>query len=222
MRRTGYLYKRGKIWWGRVTVKGERKAVSLETTHQTVARTRLAKWLERKEAEHWGEKPRRTVDEALERFAKDHFPTLKAKSATRYLVSIEHLIDHFEGAHLDEIGSAKLVAFEQARLAAGVTPATVRRDLACLSSVFSRAEEWEWHSGNPVKPFLRGRKAHGLRESPPRERYLSQDEEARVLDKAQPKAARAMMFAIDTGLRKEEQLSLLRDDVDFRRGEITG
>lgn len=60
--------------------------------------------------------------------------------------------------------------FERGRLSAGVTTATVRRDLACLSSLYSRAEEWEWVTFNPVKPYKRGRAKAGLKEGNPRTR----------------------------------------------------
>lgn len=125
------------------------------------------------------------------------------------------MADHFSGVYLDEIGSALLGDFERARLAHGVTPTTVRRDLACLSSLFSRAEEWEWTSSNPVKPYKRGRLRAGLKEGAARTRYLSTHEEAACLLAAPPGARDAISFAIDTGLRKEEQFSLLLTDIDL-------
>ena len=225
MPRGGYLYKRGKIWWGRVQHKGDRHEESLGTENKAAARDRLAKWVARKQAENWGEKPRRSLNEAIDQFAAKHFRKLKPSSVTRYLVSIERLTEHFnlldETLFLDDIGSARLIGFEEARLADGVKPSSVRRDLACLSSIFSRAEEWEWITHNPVKPFLRGRKSQGLREGEARQRYLSHEEELAVLNNAAPKALRAITFAIDTGLRKEEQFSLLRTDVDLHKHEIT-
>jgi integrase len=102
-----------------------------------------------------------------------------------------------------------------------VTTTTVRRDLACLSSLYSRAEEWEWVTSNPVKPYKRGRAKAGLKEGPARTRYLSIQEEEAILPLLPPKAKDAVAFAIDTGLRKEEQFSLELTDINLDEREIT-
>lgn len=215
------LRRRGGVWWYRITKNGATFEGSLQTTDVGVAKERLKGIRRELTATRYGEKPRRTFDEAARRFAKEHFPTLRQKSRLRYSVSLRALADHFHGVYLDDVGSAKLGDFERARLVAGVTTTTVRRDLACLSSLYSRAEEWEWVTSNPVKPYKRGRAKAGLKEGAPRIRYLSTTEEPAVLDHSAPKAGKAIAFAIDTGLRKEEQLSLLLTDIDFEAHELT-
>lgn len=172
------------------------------------------------EATAWGEKPRRTFNEAAERFGEEHFPNLKPKSAKRYLVSIANLLVHLDGAFMHEIGTARLGEIERARKKGGVSNSTIRRDLACLSVIFTKCEEWEWVTANPVKPFLRGRQLAGLEEGPARTRYLDHDEEREILEHAPKKARKAIAFAIDTGLRKEEQFSLLRTDINSRLKEV--
>ena len=39
-----------------------------------------------------------------------------------------------------------------------MTDSTIRRDLACLSSLFTIAADWELCDANPVLPFLRAKK----------------------------------------------------------------
>lgn len=214
------LRKRGSIWWYRITKNGVPHEGSLETSNLGLAKERLERVRQELTASRFGEKPRRTFDEAALRFAREHFKTLRPKSRKRYAVSLQALADHLHGVFLDEIGSARLGDFERSRLAAGVTSSTVRRDLACLSSLYSRAEEWEWIANNPVKPFKRGRAKAGLKEGPARTRYLELDEEASVLEAMPAKAAEAAAFAIDTGLRKEEQFSLELTDIDFAANQI--
>jgi integrase/recombinase XerD len=121
---------------------------------------------------------------------------------------------------LQTIGTARLDNFVQRRREAGASNSTIRRDLACLSVIFSKAQVWEWVTNNPVGPFLRDRGKSGLKEGSPRKRYLLRDEEDEILPYAPPKAAKAMVFAIDTGLRKEEQLALEWSNVDFNKREI--
>lgn len=214
------LRKRGSLWWYRITKNGVTHEGSLETTNPRIAAERLESKRRELTATKWGEKPRRTFDEAALRFKREHFKHLKPKSRKRYVVSLIALSEHFHTVCLDDIGSALLGDFERARRAAGVTPSTVRRDLACLSSLYSRAEEWEWVSSNPVKPFKRGRAKAGLKEGAARTRYLEGWEELEVLKHAPAKAQDAIAFAIDTGLRKEEQFSLELTDVDFARNEL--
>ena len=215
------LRRRGGVWWYRITKAGTPYEGSLQTGNLGVAKERLESVRRELTATRFGEKPRRTFDEAARRFKADHFPTLKPKSQKRYSVSLRAMVDHLMGTYLDEIGSAKLGEFERARLAAGVTASTVRRDLSCLSSLFSRAEEWEWVSSNPVKPYKRGRAKAGLKEGNQRTRYFSVPEEEAVLPVMPPKSSKAAAFAIDTGLRKEEQFALELTDIDFDAHELT-
>ncbi len=213
------LRKRGKVWWYRIHHKGREHEGSLQTESLTVARERLESIRRRLTDKAYGLE-RRTFDEAARRFGAEHFKVLKRKSRLRYVVSITNLEQHLKGLTLDMITTARLSEIEQARLASGVTSATVRRDLACLSSIFTRCEEWGWTTSNPVKPYLRSRKS-ALREAEPRVSYWTTEEEAKALLHAPPKAREAIAFAIDTGLRKEEQFSLLWTDVDLVAGQLT-
>lgn len=171
------------------------------------------------DAIQWGDKPRKTFDELALRFMDLHLPTLKPQSARRYKISLKALTPHFEGLFLDRIGTEKLSEFEMARRRE-VTTSTIRRDLSCLSSMFSCARDWDWCDKNPVPTFLKARQKRGLREAPPRTRYLSHDEETALLGACTAYLRPLVEFAIDTGLRLEEQLSLTVGQVDFARKEV--
>ncbi len=228
----GWLHKRGNIWYGRVRRKASTFEKSLETGSKTIARERLNRWIEELTAAEWGEKPRHTFDQAVKRFITEHFPTVRPSTATRYNISICHLIDHFQGVYLDEIGSERLYDFEMKRRKTVETP-TVRRDLACLRTLFTCAETWNWVTKNPIKTYLRGR-AKSLPENPPRNRVLTHQEEANLIASAtewskhpRPDGRKPVPWdviipvAIDTGLRKEEMFSLERDtQLQLDRREI--
>ncbi len=186
-----------------------------------MAREREIKYREELKSNNWGEKERRLFNDAADRMVNDHFPSLRKKSAERYACSLNHLLDHFSNKYLDEITSKEMIAFEKKRLRLGRSTSTVRRDFACLSAIFSLSEEWEWYDKNPVIPFLRARKKKGLKESPARTRYLTHDEEVKLLEHASPVVAPLIKFAIDTGLRREEQFSLTWANVNFNQREIT-
>lgn len=209
------IYRRGKTYWGRAQREGREHRRSLKTTAKAIAERRYRQWLGELDAIAWGDKPRRRFDEAAERFIREHLPTLKPSSARRYGVSLDWLADELEGKFLDQIGTAVLMEFERKRRQQAKAP-TVRRDLACLSSIFGCCIEWEWCDANPVPAYMRRRKKRGLREAQPLTRYLSHTEETKLLEHATPAVRQAIAFAIDTGLRREEQFGLTWDKVDLQ------
>jgi integrase/recombinase XerD len=214
------IYRRGKIWWGRTQKNGEDLRRSLETESERVAKERLEQWTDELKATKWGAKPKLTLNEVTAFFIVDHVATLRRTTAERYDTSIQWLDERLGSKLLISIGSADLKDFETWRRSNGVSAPTVRRDLGTLSSIFSFAIENEWAETNPVTAFLKQRRKRGLRESPPRTRYLSRAEEARLLESSVPYVADAILFAIYSGLRQEEQFSLTWDQVDLRRGQV--
>lgn len=216
------LYRRGKIYWARAQRGNREHRRSLQTSDRAIAEKRLRQWLGDLEAVAWGDKPRRTFMEVTERFIREHLTTLKPGGAKRYGVSLKSLSMHFGGKTLDQITSAELSAFETKRRTEGVTASTIRRDLACLSSMLTSATDWEWidDGKNPVPSYMRRRAKRGLKEAPPRTRYLTEGEEAKLLQAASPAVRDAIALAIDTGLRREELFSLKWSQVDLARGTI--
>src|SRR5215831_4978246 len=230
------LYKRGKTWWARIQRQNREHRRSRKTANREVAERRLRAWLEELDATAFGDKPRRSYAEAEARFIQEHLPTLKLRGAERYGTSLKNLSPHFGGRMLHEITRGLLSEFEAKRRSEpvtlvigkhatrtinGVSASTTRRDLACLSSLLTCAVEWEWIDANPVPAYLKRRAKRGLKESPPKTRYLTEEEEAKLLAAASSAVADAVILAIDTGLRKEELFSLTWPQVDFGRGIIT-
>lgn len=217
------LYRRGKIWWCRAQRQGREHRCSLKTADRAIAERRLRTFLDELDAIAWGEKPRRSFEEAADKFIREHLTTLRPRAAERYGTSLKHLAEHFGGKGLHQIGSAELSAFETWRRTAGVRPGTIRRDLACLSSMLTSAIDWEWieDAGNPVPAYLRRRAKRGLKEAAPRTRYLDVAEERLLLQAATPGPREAIILAIDTGLRRDELFSLTWPQVDLVRGTIT-
>lgn len=216
------IYKRGEVWWARAQRAGKERRVSLKTRDRRIAERRLRQWLDDLDAAQWGEAPSHTVAEAIARFLREHVPTLKPSSAKRYASSIRMMLPHLEGLSLRDVSRETLSAYETARRSDGASAPTIRRDLACLSSIMTCCEDWEWlpDNANPVPAYLRRRSKRGLKEAPPRTRYLSETEEAKLLSHATSGARDAIILAIDTGLRLEELMSLQWSQVDLRRGII--
>ncbi len=220
----GNIYKRGQTWWGRVQFRGEEHRRSLQTTSRTVAEKRVNQWISDLKASEWGEKPAPKFEDAVVHFFKVS-QELKPSTLRRYQSSLRLLDPKFGGVKLSDIDREKLRAYVADRLETGTSMPTVRRDLAFLSSVVTEAgAHWEFE-GNVVMSFLKaGRKRGTLRDSEPRTRYLSANDERKLLANCDESLEFAVAFAIDTGLRREEQFGLRWNDIDMINGvlEVSG
>lgn len=209
------VYKRGNIWWVRFQFGGEEIRRSSKSRDRRSAE-RLEREL-RQECErvYRGGKQRRTFDVLIERFIAEHLPTVKPTSRRRYLMSLKALVPHFEGKYLDEIGRKQISDFITGRQKL-VSGSSVRRDLACLSVAFNRGIGWDYIDRNPVKLVDR----RHIKENKARTRYLSKDEYTRLLAHAGGYLRPMIAFAVETGLRLEEQLSMEWNQVRWDRNEI--
>jgi site-specific recombinase XerD len=102
------------------------------------------------------------------------------------------------------------------RLQQGLRPASVNRELATMKKAFNLAlKEWQWIPSNPVSRIALER------ENNKRDRWLTPDEETRLL-KASPAWLRDfILFALNTGMRLGEILSLSWRGVDLDRKTVT-
>jgi integrase len=225
-------YKRGRIWWGRAQRGGKEFRQSLKTGDRLLAEKRLQEWVRDLDGLAWGERPRVSFGEAVRQFLINHAVNLKPRSAQRYGSSLKWLIESLGHLYVDQIGRQQMADFEtlrrsmvaKGRHGATVSNPTIRRDLACLSSVMTYCEDRDWlgEGRNPVPGYLRRRSRRGLKEAPSRTRYLSEAEEDALLVAANDELLRiALMLAIDTGLREQELFTLKWPQIDFRRGVIT-
>lgn len=216
------VYKRGTTYWGRAQRDGREHRFSLRTTNKAIAEKRLRKWLDEMDASAWGEKPPRPWQTVWERFMKEHFPTIKPSSATRYAVSLTNLSRVLDGKTIQQVTTSLLSEFETLRRTEGASAPTIRRDFACLSCVLSYCEEWEWidDGKNIVPAYMRRRRRKGLKEAQKRTRYLTQEEETALLEKISEPAKLAVMLSIDSGMRDQEVMGLTWDRIDFKNGTI--
>jgi integrase len=213
-----YLYKKNGVYWARKRSKGKAYYERLETADRGTARKRANQWwaskLKELIATNWGENPKPTFADTLDRFSEEHLPTLRDRGADRYVSSMVHLGEFFGDLNLDQITTSRLREFETAR-ARKVKSPTIRRDLACLSSIFSFAQEYELVAHNPIPAYMSARKRRGLTESDPRNRFLSPDEEDAILAHCDDAMRLRVCFAIDQGLRMSEQFGAEWRHVNF-------
>jgi integrase len=156
----------------------------------------------------------KTFSELMERYLTEH--ASRRTQSRRYGIMVKNLKRFFGNPKLTEITPKSIVAFKNKRYADGVTPATISRELAMLKKAFNLAcREWEWAKDNPVC------RVSMEREHNTRDRWLSDEEEHRLLAAAAPYVRDLVLFAINTGMRRGEILSLTWAGVDLSRRTVT-
>jgi len=210
------VYKRGDIWWIRFQYRGKRFEKTARTTKKAEALRYLVRVQEEVRQRDFGDRPRRTFKEMVERYRAEHLPQLRPSTQRGYGHLLRYLEAHFDDIEITRIGKAEIADLVSVRRQQGVGGSAIRRVLACLSSVYSCACGWDWIDRNPVQSFPK----RTLRENPPRMRYLTRDEYERLLASASPMMRSIIALAVNTGLRRSELLNLTWTQIDLNRHEI--
>lgn len=136
------------------------------------------------------------------------------RSWARDEISLAHLKEFFKGKCLSEITPDLIEKYRLRRKADGVSLSTINRELACLKTLFGKAIEWEKCETNPA------RKVKKFRENGVKERILTIDEMRRLIDAASSGIRPILVTALNTGMRKNEILSLRWENIDLLKGYI--
>ncbi|MCJ2124560.1 tyrosine-type recombinase/integrase, partial [Methylobacterium sp. J-077] len=209
------VYRRGDVWWVRFRRDGVHVRRSARTSKRAEAQVFLHRLMEEHTQATRGEPVvRHLITDAMERFFEE--TTLKAGTVETYRYNSRVLTRLLGHLHLDEIDRRALADFVATRKRTGVTDATIRRDLALIGSIFTAAIRWGWADTSPVTRFNK----KTLRESSPRTRFLAREEFARLHNAASADLKPILVLAVETGLRKEELLSLTLPSIDLRRREL--
>ena len=161
---------------------------------------------------HFGTMPEVPFRDALVRYAKERQRENPRGYADSKRYCLQMLLDRFDGWNISEIDPPAIQDFAEERLEK-VKDATVQKDLATLKAILNKAHR----EGRliAVPPFPRMKSLKG------RCRWLTVDEELRLLAVAAPHLRPLIAFAIDTGRRRSELLGLDWRNVDLKRGRIT-
>lgn len=154
--------------------------------------------------------------------AEEHVPHHRLKTVERYSAVLTRFIEAFDGMLLDDIDDAALWDYEQLRRGAGTSPATIYYELKVLNILFELAGLWKWtERRNPIKDYRKTRRSSGLKASDPDTRFYSEDEERRLIAVAPLIWQRRMVFAVETGLRKNEQFGVTWEHINAKTRRLT-
>lgn len=209
-------YWRGEVLWGRLKVAGQEYRWSLRTGHGPTALRRVeAKRKELQAAAFFGES-RKTYDDTFAAWSEHILHHVGSATSKRYSVSLGQLAGFLRPLYIDEIDRAVINDIVKARRAAGVSTATIKRDLTALSSVLAYAEDEEWRTGNPALE-----RARRLKER--RDPIILPDpaDVERVVARAPGCLAWLFRAARATGCRENELATIERRRMDLRGKRLT-
>ncbi len=163
------------------------------------------KWFEIDEARQ------HTFEDMADKFLNEHCRLHCTPSTQkRYKDAVKLLEPHTSGLTLDKITSRLVTHVKNELLQKGYKPATVFLTIRMLSKMFNLAiKEWEWCNLNPVSKVTLGKPNNEV------DRWLTKDEEQRLLIVMPDWIKEICLFALNTGMRQNEILSLKVHDVNL-------
>ena len=224
--RFGHIIPKNKInstkgtWYVNKMIRGRRYrfAVPEATTRRQAERAEAKLKTEIFEA-RYGSKGKSSfvkfVDEVYLPWSREHKRSWKHDELYAKVIK-----DFFRGYNFEDISPLLIEKFKRMRRA-GLTnrgaqrkPGTVNREMAQLSKMFSLAVRLEYCRENPC------RRVDAFPVNDRRERVVSYEEEARILDALTGHLARLkapVIVALNTGMRLGE---LFKEHLDFKKGVI--
>ena len=210
----GRVYKRGKNWYIYTCYKGKiiRKAVGPDKKLAEAALKKIEtqlienKWFDIKREQKI--KFPEVSKEFLEKYSKVNKRSWKRDEK---IVNL-HLNKFFGNKFIYEIKEKDIEEYKKERLLMGIKHSTLNRELACLKTILNKAKEWGYIEQIPkIKLF---------KENNQRVRYLTEEEEERLLKIAPQPLKSMVILALNTGMRQGEILNLKWRDIDLKESII--
>jgi integrase len=214
------LFKRGSVWWMSFIYQGKQYRKTTETEDKNLAKRILdkvkgeiaeGKWFERLPG---GEN---TFEDLMEKYMVEYSAINKAPRTHERDKSLKkHLIGFFGRLPLAEITPKLIAEYKAMRRIEGAAPQTINNETSLMSHAFNLAiKQWEWINDNPLKRVSKEKTRNQV------ERWLTLDEEEKLLASAPDWLKQIIIFAINTGLREGEILNLAWPQVDLTRKTLT-
>lgn len=217
------IIKRGDKWVAQIFKKGVRKSATFPTKGKAQA------WATQLESQIIAgihqEKSGKTLRDAIDKYALEVTPNKRGErwelirlNAWKQLPFIDYKIE--------DVTTPRLAEWRDERLK-NVKTSTVNREMNLMSAIFEQARrEWQWIPVNPVRDVRR----------PPqpkhRDRIFTDREVIKIIEQLglkdqqmietkQQIIAMALLFAIETAMRREEITGLSWGRIDLKRRFLT-
>ena len=212
------MFKRSNIWWTCISYNGRKVQKSLETSDKKLAQAIEAKIRTELVEGSYFEKlagRKKTFKDMMDKFMAEYAPKVSINTQISYATSLTHLNPFFCEYNLLSISPKMVSRYKVLRNGESAAPASVNRELSMLTRAFNfAAKEWEWLRDNPAS------KVSKEKENNERDRWLTKDEEKKILDNSPVWIREIVILLLNTGLRLEESLSLEWSRVNLLRRTI--
>lgn len=202
------IFERDGTWYvDFVTQNGKRIRHSARTKDKRQAQ----EYHDRIKAEYWrkdtlGDKPDYTWKDAVVYWAEQrksnpsfYNDTLELKRLDKYLGKLK----------LKQIKTETIESIKRARVKDGVSPRTVNATIQVIRSVMRMSKDLDWIDSIPL--------FRQMKEPQRRVRFLSEDEEERLMQVLPEHIRQMVRFSLATGLRKSNVTGLQWSQVDIHR-----
>ena len=208
------IYLRGKSWYYDFYHHGARYTGSFGSVSKTVAKEELA----RKKTEVIEQKLnpiKARKSPRFDTFTGEYLGWVKANrkplTYEKAVAVMRKLTAAFGTKHLNMLTAWQIEQYKKARKDAGYAPATINLELRFLKAMLNKAVAWKKLTDHP------GREVKCLTEVNERTRFLSEEEEGRLLAVCSLPLRRMVEVGLLTGFRRQELVCLRPEDVDFAR-----
>jgi site-specific recombinase XerD len=211
------LWQRGRSWYYDFQYRGKRYVACLGPVAKTTAKYLYAK-ARTDAAEGKLQKATYEPDPLFSVVAAEflaHYQATRRPSTARSAGSHIKLYNKAWGdKRLAQVTVQDIKAWQAEQVRAGKAPASINRYIILLGQLFGWALARGQVKSNPAAQvgLLRVRNT--------RTRFLSDEEEARLLGACWPSLRRVVIAALHTGFRRSELAKLTWRDVDFTRGAV--
>ncbi len=227
------LYKRGQVWWMSFTHRGKQIKRSTEATDKKLAEKIYCKVMTQSIEGVWFDKlegEEKTVGELLEKYINAHsIPNKRPNTVRADRIIAREMEGFFEKTALKDITPRLIADYKAFCRDKGLAPASINQRRGLLRHAFSLAmREWEWVRENPVD------RVNPEKVRNARDRWLTFDEEKRLIEncvlhptitgnKTESRfwMQEIVVFALNTGMRQDEILSLEWPHIDLFRKTAT-
>jgi integrase/recombinase XerD len=208
-------YWRANTLWGRTFINGREVRWSLQTDNSKIAAERRKAGKERAIADVHGDATRDFV-EVMESWSDWIKKEVSPKTVKRYACSLDQLMPFLDSKQLNAVDGRLVSEIVRVRSLAGVSNATIKRDLVALSSVINYSIDQGWRDDNPVLPRLRRIKERRDPIVLPQRAHIDL-----VISRCPGMVADVVRAAMATGAREDELLRARRDTIDHDRRQMT-
>jgi excisionase family DNA binding protein len=156
-----------------------------------------------------------TFNELAKTYIDDYAKSNKRSWKCDHYCLDAHLKPCFGRLGLESVSPLLVEQYRTERLRSGVRKSTTNRELALLKRMFNLAIDWGFATGNPVLKVKLFSETDNVKE-----RILSDAEEVCLLAQCTSYLKPIILAALNTGMRKNEILTLKWNDVDLKERTI--